>query len=317
LTGCNRIERFAFMSNESLMSNEQEDNGEFVRQDDEFRGNIAPEDAQPGRYHLYVSLACPWAHRTLIIRKLLGLEEVISASVVDPIRDHKGWRFGEGEGFGPDPVNGFTYLSEAYFASNPSFTGRVTVPVLWDKEKKVIVNNSEDDICPIFQRVFAGSDAPDFFPAHLEKEQAELSEFIYEKVNNGVYRAGFATSQSAYEDAVNVLFEALEVLEFRLGQNRYLFGDQIVETDWRLFCTLLRFDPVYVGHFKCNLKRISDYPNLSGFLSELYQLPGIAATVNFDHIKRHYYVTHDDINPNQIVPVGPLMDLNTSHVRGV
>lgn len=304
------------MSNEGLMSNEQEENGEFVRQDDEFRGNIAPEDAQSGRYHLYVSLACPWAHRALIIRKLLGLEEDISASVVDPIRDHKGWRFGEGEGFGPDPVNGFSYLSEAYFATNPSFPGRVTVPVLWDKEKKVIVNNSEDDICPIFQKSFAGSDAPDFFPSHLEKEQTELSEFIYEKVNNGVYRAGFATSQCAYEDAVNVLFDALEILEFRLSKNRYLLGDQIVETDWRLFCTLLRFDPVYVGHFKCNLKRIVDYPNLSGFLRELYQLPGLAETVNLDHIKRHYYVTHDDINPTQVVPVGPLMDLEAPHGRG-
>ena len=298
------------------MSNEQEENGEFVRQDDEFRGNIAPEDAQSGRYHLYVSLACPWAHRALIIRKLLGLEEDISASVVDPIRDHKGWRFGEGEGFGPDPVNGFSYLSEAYFATNPSFPGRVTVPVLWDKEKKVIVNNSEDDICPIFQKSFAASDAPDFFPSHLEKEQTELSEFIYEKVNNGVYRAGFATSQCAYEDAVNVLFDALEILEFRLSKNRYLLGDQIVETDWRLFCTLLRFDPVYVGHFKCNLKRIVDYPNLSGFLRELYQLPGLAETVNLDHIKRHYYVTHDDINPTQVVPVGPLMDLEAPHGRG-
>ena len=303
------------MSNESIMSGEQKDNGEFVRQDDEFRGDIAPEDAQAGRYHLYVSLACPWAHRTLIVRRLLGLEEVISASVVDPIRDHKGWRFGEGEGFGPDPVNGFSYLSEAYFATNPTFPGRVTVPVLWDKEKKVIVNNSEDDICPIFQKSFAGTDAPDFFPSNLVKEQAELSEFIYEKVNNGVYRAGFATSQCAYEDAVKTLFDALEVLEFRLGQNRYLLGDQIVETDWRLFCTLVRFDAVYVGHFKCNLKRIYDYPNLSGFLRELYQLPGIAETVNFDHIKRHYYVTHDDINPTMIVPVGPILDLDAPHGR--
>ena len=303
------------MSAEGLMSNEQEDSGEFVRQDDEFRGNITPEEAQVGRYHLYVSLACPWAHRTLIVRKLLGLEEVISASVVDPIRDHQGWRFGEGEGFGPDPVNGFSYLSEAYFATNPSFSGRVTVPVLWDKEKKVIVNNSEDDICRIFQKSFAGFEVPDFFPESLAQEQAELSEFIYEKVNNGVYRAGFATSQDAYEDAVRVLFEALEVLEFRLSNNRYLFGDQIVETDWRLFCTLIRFDAVYVGHFKCNLKRIVDFPNLSGILRELYQLPGIAETVNFDHIKRHYYVTHDDINPTGVVPVGPLMDLDAPHGR--
>ena len=303
------------MSNESIMSGEQEDNGEFVRQDDEFRGDIVPEDAQAGRYHLYVSLACPWAHRTLIIRKLLGLEEVISASVVDPIRDHKGWRFGEGEEFGPDPVNGFSYLSEAYFATNLTFPGRVTVPVLWDKEKKVIVNNSEDDICPIFQKSFAGPDAPDLFPESLAEVQKELSDFIYDKVNNGVYQAGFATTQNAYEKAVNTLFDALEVLEFRLGNNRYLLGDEIVETDWRLFCTLVRFDAVYVGHFKCNLKRIYDYPHLSGFLRELYQLPGIAETVNFDHIKRHYYVTHDDINPTMIVPVGPLLDLDAPHGR--
>lgn len=303
------------MTTQGQFPDEQEDSGEFVRQDDEFRGDIQPEDAQSGRYHLYVSLACPWAHRTLILRRLLGLEEVISASVVDPLRDERGWRFGKGEGFSPDPVNGFAYLSEAYFATNPKFPGRVTVPVLWDKEKKVIVNNSEDDICPIFQKRFADPDAPDFFPEHLASEQTGLSDFIYGKVNNGVYQAGFATTQCAYEEAVKTLFSALDELEGRLGQNRYLLGDDIVETDWRLFCTLLRFDPVYVGHFKCNLKRIADYPNLSGYLRELYQLPGIADTVNFDHIKRHYYVTHDDINPTGIVPVGPLMDLDAPHGR--
>ena len=295
---------------------EQGKGGEFVRQDDEFREWIDPSDAQAGRYHLYVSLACPWAHRTLILRRFLALEDVISASVVDPIRDHRGWRFGEGDDFSPDPVNGFAYLSEAYRATAPSFRGRVTVPVLWDKERNLIVNNSEDDICRMFQERFAVERSPDLFPAALAEEQNELSEFVYDRVNNGVYKAGFATTQTAYEKGVRVLFEALDKLDTRLAHQRYLLGDSIVETDWRLFCTLVRFDPVYVGHFKCNLRRIADYPNLSGYLRELYRLPGIADTVNFDHIKRHYYVTHDDINPTGVVPVGPMMDLDAPHGRG-
>jgi putative glutathione S-transferase len=303
------------MTSKAQFPNEQSESGEFERQDDEFRDDIEEQDAQAGRYHLYVSLACPWAHRTLILRRLIGLEDVISASVVDPVRDEKGWRFGDGQGFSPDPVNDFHYLSEAYEATDSSFGGRVTVPVLWDKERKVIVNNSEDDICRLFQKRFAGADAPDFFPDDLEQEQEALSDFVYERVNNGVYKAGFATSQNAYEKAVGSLFEALDELEEKLAENRYLLGDRITETDWRLFCTLVRFDPVYVGHFKCNVRRIVDYPNLAGYLRELYQYPGIAETVDFDHIKRHYYVTHDDINPSGIVPVGPLMDLESPHGR--
>ena len=298
------------------MSKEQTSSGEFVRQEDEFRGDILPDDAESGRYHLYVSLACPWAHRTLIFRKLLGLEETISASVVDPIRDNRGWRFGKGNGFQPDPINGFSYLSEAYMATNPSFTGRVTVPVLWDKKKKAIVNNSEDDICYIFQRRFAAADAMDYFPQGLAQEQAELSEFIYERINNGVYKAGFATTQVAYEKAVSSLFEALEIIEDRLSRQKFLLGNEIVETDWRLFCTLLRFDPVYFGHFKCNLKRIVDYPNMQRFLKELCLYPGIIETVNMDHIKRHYYMTHEDINPTKIVPIGPHSNIETLGSRG-
>ena len=304
------------MSAEGLMSKEQKSSGEFVRQEDEFRGDILPDDAESGRYHLYVSLACPWAHRTLIFRKLLGLEEAISASVVDPIRDNRGWRFGKGNGFQPDPINGFSYLSEAYMATSPSFTGRVTVPVLWDKKRKAIVNNSEDDICYIFQRRFAAADAMDYFPQGLAQEQAELSEFIYERINNGVYKAGFATTQAAYEMAVTSLFEALEIIEDRLSRQKFLLGNEIVETDWRLFCTLLRFDPVYFGHFKCNLKRIVDYPNMQRFLKELCLYPGIIETVNMDHIKRHYYITHEDINPTKIVPIGPLSDIETLGTKG-
>lgn len=303
------------MTSRGQFPDEQGESGEFERQDDEFREEIGAQDAQAGRYHLYVSLACPWAHRTLILRHLLGLEETIGASVVDPVRDERGWCFGEGDGFSPDPINDFDFLSQAYLATDDSFGGRVTVPALWDKQQGKIVNNSEDDICRMFQERFAADDAPDFFPDELAEDQDLLSEFVYERINNGVYKAGFATTQDAYAKAAHTLFEALDDLEMRLANQRYLLGDQIVETDWRLFCTLIRFDPVYVGHFKCNLRRIVDYPNLSGYLRELYQLPGIAGTVNFDHIKRHYYVTHDDINPTGIVPVGPQMDLDSPHGR--
>jgi putative glutathione S-transferase len=264
-----------------------------------------------------VSLACPWASRTLIVRKITRLEDSIGITVADPIRDGRGWAFRDGPGHTVDPVNGFRFLSEAYVATDPTSHGRVTVPVLWDNVARVIVNNSEDDICRMFNGVFSRfSDASvDIFPADLAREQSELSEFIYDKVNNGVYKAGFATSQRAYERAARALFEALDQLEARLATRRYLFGARIVESDWRLFCTLVRFDAVYHGHFKCNLRRILDYPNLDGYLRDLYQQPGIAETVNLDHIKRHYYITHDDINPTRIVPVGPLLDLNRSHER--
>jgi len=291
---------------------EQSQDGEFERQEDAFRDKVTKDGssrypAEAGRYHLYVSLACPWAHRTLIVRRLLGLDDVVSFSVVDPVRDERGWAFRDGPGHGPDPVNGFHFLAEAYRASDPRFDGRVTVPVLWDRKVGRIVNNSEDDICRMFSEAFSGfgrSEA-DLFPSHIADEQNALSAFIYETINNGVYRAGFASRQAAHERAVGTLFAALDQLESRLASSRYLFGARPVETDWRLFCTLIRFDPVYHGHFKCNIRRILDYPFLRDYLRDLYQLPGISDLVNFDHIKRHYYVTHDDINPSRIVPVGP------------
>jgi glutathionyl-hydroquinone reductase len=298
-------------------SEEQSESGEFVRQEDAFREWVGKDGrfpAEAGRYHLYVSLACPWAHRTLIVRKLLGLEKQVTVGVVDPVRDERGWAFREGAGHGLDEVNGFQFLREAYEASDPDFRGRVTVPVLWDKQRKVIVNNSEDDICRMFDEAFA--ERGDLFPQDLSDEQAELSERIYQKVNNGVYRAGFATVQEVYERAVRELFDELDRLDERLGRVRYLFGDRIVETDWRLFCTLIRFDAVYHGHFKCNLRRIVDFPNLQPYLRDLYQQPGVAETVNLDHIKRHYYITHGDINPTGIVPLGPLLELDAPHGRG-
>ena len=296
--------------------------GEFERQDDAFRDWISldgstPYPASAGRYHLYVSLACPWASRTVIVRKLKRLEPAIGMTVVDPIRDERGWAFRDGPGYSIDPVNGFAFLSEAYRATDANFSGRVTVPVLWDKTTGRIVNNSEDDICRMFNDALGtlATSEVNLFPADIAGEQARLSAWIYENVNNGVYKAGFATTQKAYEKACRALFAALDDLELRLGKTRFLFGNRIVETDWRLFCTLIRFDAVYHGHFKCNLRRMVDYTNLAGYLRELFQQPGIAETVNFDHIKRHYYVTHTEINPTGIVPIGPVLDLKTPHHR--
>jgi putative glutathione S-transferase len=302
---------------------EQSADGDFERQEDAFRDQISADPSAPhpvaaGRYHLYVSLACPWASRTVIVRSLKGLESAVGLTVLDPIRDERGWAFREGPGSSADPLNGFAFLAEAYQASDPTFNGRVTVPVLWDKEARRIVNNSEDDICRMLNDVFrpvATHPELDLFPADLTEEQARLSQFIYDNVNNGVYRAGFATSQKAYERGCRAVFAALDELEKRLATRRWLFGQRIVETDWRLFCTLVRFDAVYHGHFKCNIRRIVDYPSLQGYLMDLYQQAGIAATVNFDHIKRHYYYTHDDINPTRIVPIGPAMDLTRPHGR--
>jgi putative glutathione S-transferase len=310
---------------------EQSDSGEFQRQEDAFREWISNDGstsypAVAGRYHLYISLACPWASRTVIFRKLKGLEDAIGMTVVDPIRDEKGWAFRNPSGGttsvspfqSTDPINGFHYLSEAYAATDPNFDGRVTVPVLWDKETKKIVNNCEDDICRMFNNVlndFARNKNVDLFPNEIEAEHAKLANFLHDNVNNGVYRAGFATRQRPYEIACRRLFEALDQLEERLSKSRYLFRDRIVEADWRLFCTLIRFDAVYHGHFKCNLHRIVDYPNLQGYLMDLYQQPGIADTVNFDHIKRHYYMTHTQINPTRIVPIGPALDLTGPHRR--
>jgi putative glutathione S-transferase len=296
---------------------------EFQRQEDAFREWISNDGstfypAVAGRYHLYVSLACPWASRTVIFRKLKGLEDAIGMTVVDPIRDEKGWAFRDGPGYSLDPINGFQLLSEAYQATDPNFDGRVTVPVLWDKETGKIVNNCEDDICPMFNNAFnaiARNKEVDLFPKDLETEQTKLSDFIYENVNNGVYRAGFATRQRPYEISCRKLFEALDQLDQRLSRSRYLFGQRMVEADWRLFCTLIRFDAVYHGHFKCNIRRVLDYPNLQGYLMDLYQQPGIADTVNFEHIKRHYYMTHPQINPTRIVPLGPALDLMKRHGR--
>jgi glutathionyl-hydroquinone reductase len=310
---------------------EQSESGEFQRQEDAFREWISNDGSTPfapaaGRYHLYVSLACPWASRTVIFRKLKGLEETIGMTIVDPIRDEKGWAFRNPSGKIPpgapfestDPVNGFQFLSEAYKATDPGFDERVTVPVLWDKETKRIVNNCEDDICRMFNEVFnefAANREVDFFPKEIEAEHAKLCDFLYDKVNNGVYRAGFATRQRPYEVSCGRLFNALDELEERLTKRRFLFDNRIVEADWRLFCTLVRFDSVYHGHFKCNVRRIIDYSNLQGYLLDLYQQPGIAETVNFDHIKRHYYMTHTHINPTRIVPIGPALDLARPHGR--
>ena len=307
---------------------EQSDSGEFQRQEDAFREWISADGSTPypavaGRYHLYVSLACPWASRTVIFRKLKGLEQAIGMTVVDPIRDEKGWAFrdpdkkwDDTELIPPstDPINGFKFLSEAYAATDPNFDGRVTVPVLWDKVTKKIVNNCEDDICRMFNDAFNGvaqNKDVDLFPKAIEDEHTKLSDFLYENVNNGVYKAGFATRQRPYEISCRKLFDALDELEKRLTKRRYLFDNRIVEADWRLFCTLIRFDVVYHGHFKCNIRRIIDYPSLQGYLMDLYQQPGIAETVNFDHIKRHYYMTHTEINPTRIVPLGPALDLTT------
>ncbi len=294
-----------------------------MRQVSRFRDTVTADGssgfaAAPGRYHLYVSLACPWAHRAIIVRRLKGLEEAISMSVVDPVRDERGWAFGEGAGHGPDPVNGFSFLSEAYLASDAAFEGRVTVPVLWDRETGRIVNNESSEILRILNSAFDewGDASVDLYPSDLRDEIDAVNDGIYRDVNNGVYRTGFATTQEAYEEAFDALFAALDGLDARLRSQRYLVGDRPTEADWRLFTTLIRFDAVYVGHFKCNLRRIVDYPALWPYLRELYQVPGVAETVDFDHITRHYYVTHDSINPTGIVPKGPALDLSAPPGRG-
>ncbi|MDH5337838.1 MAG: glutathione S-transferase family protein [Nitrospira sp.] len=301
---------------------EQSPAGGFMRQPDVFRRWVTADGssgypAAAGRYHLYVSWACPWAHRTIIVRKLKKLETVIGMTVVDPIRDERGWAFREGAGHSPDTINGFSFLSEAYKVTDPDYIGRFTVPVLWDSVTRRIVTNSDDDLMRIFNSEFNRfTESPiDLYPDGLRQEIDELNTFIYENVNDGVYRAGFATSQHDYERAARRLFTALDQLDARLATHRYLFGPEFVETDWRLFVTLVRFDAVYHGHFKCNLRRIVDYPNLFGYLKDLYQTDDIAETVNVDHIKRHYYVTHDDINPTRIVPIGPDQDLSSPHGR--
>jgi len=302
---------------------EQTKQGEFQRQKDAFDRWVRADGSnefpvEPGRYHLYVSLACPWAHRTVIVRKIKRLERAIGMTVVDPIRDERGWAFADGPGYSHDPINGFHFLSEAYKATDPRYHGRVTVPALWDTKTKGIVSNNDDDIMRMFETEFdalGDGGALDLYPEEHRAEIDALNEWIYETFNNGVYKAGFATSQRVYENAAYEVFDTLDKLEERLSSRRFLIADHPVETDWRTFVTLIRFDAVYYGHFKCNLRRIVDYPNLWGYLRDLYQYDGVAETVNFDHIKRHYYYTHDDINPTRIVPIGPLLDLTTPHGR--
>ena len=273
--------------------------------------------AEPNRYHLYVSLACPWAHRTLIYRRLKGLEAMISLSVVHPFMGEHGWSFAEGDGVIPDPNVNARYLHEVYTAAQADYTGRVTVPILWDKQSQTIVSNESSEIIRMFNSAFdkVGALPGNFTPPALLPEIDELNDFIYRKINNGVYRAGFATTTEAYEEAVFELFTALDILESRLARRRYLTGTTITEADWRLFTTLVRFDAVYVGHFKCNIRRMVDYPNLWGYLRDLYQQPGVASTVSLEHIKAHYYTSHETINPTRIIPVGPKIDFTTAHNR--
>ncbi len=291
--------------------------GAFVRPETQFRNWVRADGSSPfqpeaGRYHLFVSLACPWAHRTLILRKLKGLEDVIGVTVVDPLMREEGWTFPK-----PDPVTGSTRLHEVYTKADPTYTGRVTVPVLWDRKTGTIVNNESSEIIRMLNREFDafGDASLDFYPAELAEEIDRINAFVYDRVNNGVYKAGFATSQEKYEQAFDALFAALDELDGRLAGRRYLLGDKPTEADWRLFTTLVRFDAVYVGHFKCNLRRIADYPNLSGYLRDLYQVPGVAETVDFHHIKRHYYASHTMINPTGVVPKGPALDLDAPHGR--
>jgi len=297
--------------------------GAFVRQQYSIRDRITADGssgfpADAGRYHLYVSLACPWAHRAIIVRRLLGLEDAISMSVVDPVRDERGWAFRDGPGHTADPVCGFGFLSEAYLATEPGFTGRYTVPCLWDRASGRLVTNNYPDITIDFETQFAAfhrPGAPDLYPVALRPEIDEVNELIYADVNNGVYKAGFATAQEPYEQAVTALFDRLDWLERRLATRRFLVGGQLTEADIRLFTTLARFDAVYHGHFKCNLRRLVDYPNLWAYARDLYQRPGFGETVDFDHIKRHYYMTHPAINPTRIVPLGPIMDWTAPHGR--
>jgi putative glutathione S-transferase len=273
--------------------------------------------AEPGRYHLYVSLACPWAHRTLILRKLKGLESLIDVSVVSWLMLENGWTFDKALGSTGDKLDHFDFMHQRYTADTADYSGRVTVPVLWDKQQKRIVNNESSEIIRMFNAAFddlTGNDL-DFYPAPLRGEIDALNERIYPAVNNGVYRAGFATSQQAYEQAFDEVFAELDRLELLLDANRYLAGEYLTEADIRLFTTLIRFDAVYYGHFKCNLRRIADYPNLSNWLREIYQWPGIAETVDFEHIKHHYYASHRTINPTGVVPKGPAQDFTLAHDR--
>ena len=308
--------------------NTKETGGRFKRTETRFRNWVTADGAagptgkagfkaEPGRYHLYVSLACPWAHRTMIFRALKGLEDVISVSVVHHYMGKDGWTFLAEDGATGDDLYGLDWLHQIYTKAVPLYTGRVPVPVLWDKQKETIVSNESSEIIRMLNSAFDefGDAGSDFYPPALRAEIDEINAMIYPAINNGVYKAGFATTQEAYEEAFGELFGALDIVEQRLSASRYLLGDTLTEADWRLFTTLVRFDPVYVGHFKCNLRRISDYPNLSNYVRDLYQVSGIAGTVNMEHIKRHYYGSHGTINPTGIVPVGPDIDYAARHDR--
>jgi putative glutathione S-transferase len=307
----------------------KETGGRFVRPDAPWRDWVTADGqpmpgrsrgfkAEPGRYHLYVSWACPWAHRTLIFRVLKKLEDVISVSVVHHYMGKDGWTFRAEDGATGDPLYASQFLHQIYTRADPTYTGRVTVPVLWDRQTETIVSNESSEIIRMLNSAFDewGDASLDFYPKELRAEIDAVNALVYPAINNGVYRAGFATTQEAYEEAFRELFAALDTLEERLSRQRYLVGDRITEADWRLLTTLLRFDPVYVGHFKCNLRRIADYPNLSNYLRELYQVPGVAGTVNMHHIKSHYYGSHRTINPTGIVPLGPELDYSAPHDRG-
>lgn len=302
--------------------------GAFRRTESRFRNWVTPDGApgptgeggfpaEAGRYHLYVSLACPWAQRTLILRRLKGLEGMVGLSVTHWLMGEQGWSFEPGEGVIPDP-GGARYLHEVYTRADPRYTGRVTVPVLWDTARGTIVSNESADILRMFGSAFdaVGALPGDTYPAPLREEIDALNARIYDRVNNGVYKAGFAATQAAYEAAVFPLFETLDWLDERLARRRYLCGDAITEADWRLFTTLLRFDAVYVGHFKCNIRRLVDHPNLWGYARDLYQYPGVRETCDFGHIKRHYYMSHPWLNPTRVVPAGPSQDWDAPPVRG-
>ncbi len=302
--------------------------GRFIRSDAQFRnwvtadGSAGPSGAggfkaEPGRYHLYVSLACPWANRTLIFRALKGLEDRVSVSVVNPYMGDHGWTFEPAPGVVPDPIGGAQYLYDVYLRAQTGYSGRVTVPVLWDRERNVIVNNESSEIIRMFNSAFddVGAKPGDYAPAELIAQIDAVNARVYDAVNNGVYKAGFATEQGVYEQEVGKLFACLDELDALFGKQPYLLGERLTEADWRLFTTLIRFDAVYHGHFKCNLKRLADYDNLWSYTRELYQWPGVADTVDFHHIKQHYYRSHSSINPNGIVPVGPVLDLNRPSTR--
>ncbi|MBW4427948.1 MAG: glutathione S-transferase family protein [Nostoc desertorum CM1-VF14] len=306
-----------------ISQRDQEDSeGKFIRPSTTFRSHITSDGssglkAEAGRYHLYISWACPWACRTAIIRQLKGLQDVIGLSVVAAEIDQNSWEFSDELGCIPDTVNGTQYLWQLYLKADPSYSGRVTVPVLWDIQNRTIINNESREIIRMFDTEFNAfaKQNINFYPEHLQKLIDETIDTIYQPINNGVYRAGFATTQSAYDEAVTELFTALDYWERVLGNQRYLCGNQITEADWCMFTTLFRFDVVYYVHFKCNLCRILDYPNLWNYLKELYQLPGVKETCNLDHIKRHYYRSHPQVNPTRIVPKGPMIDFDAPHNR--